>query len=73
MALFVTAHKIEDAAIAKGIITLAKSLGIKVIAEGVETFEQKEFLNKEGCLLYQGYFFSKPLTLEILEKFLLQK
>lgn len=63
---------IEDAAIAKGIITLAKSLGIEVIAEGVETFDQKEFLNKEGCLLYQGYFFSKPLRLEILEKFLLQ-
>jgi EAL domain-containing protein (putative c-di-GMP-specific phosphodiesterase class I) len=63
--------KTEDAAIAKGIITLAKSLGIEVIAEGVETYEQKEFFNNEGCHIYQGYYFSKPLPLEMLEIFLL--
>ncbi len=40
---------------------MAKQLGIKIIAEGVETEEQFEFLKKEGCDLIQGYLFSKPI------------
>ncbi len=50
--------------IVHSIIIIAKSLGLKVVAEGVEDFEQKEILDEMGCDIYQGYLFSKPLTKE---------
>jgi EAL domain-containing protein (putative c-di-GMP-specific phosphodiesterase class I) len=53
----------NGAAIAKTIVSLGKSLGLNVIAEGVETHEQREFLANAGCFAYQGYLFSRPLTL----------
>lgn len=52
----------RNAAIVTTIISLAHSLGIDVIAEGVETIEQIEFLKKKHCLKAQGYYFSKPVT-----------
>lgn len=52
----------DDAAIAIGIIQLAHSLGLKVIAEGVETSEQLQFLRSNHCDEIQGYFFRPPLT-----------
>lgn len=55
---------IEDAAICKAIISLAKSLGMLIIAEGVETQSQLTFLKNESCDVYQGYFFSKPIPAE---------
>ena len=58
----------NDAAIAATIITLAGSLGLQVIAEGVETAEQRDFLANSGCHAYQGYFFSKPLPVREFEK-----
>jgi len=51
----------EDAGIAKAVIALAKSLNLKVIAEGVETKEQKDFLVENGCINIQGYFYYKPM------------
>ncbi|MGK5020517.1 putative bifunctional diguanylate cyclase/phosphodiesterase [Janthinobacterium sp. LB2P10] len=62
-------HDPSDASIAKTIIALAHSLNIAVIAEGVETLAQRDFLARYGCRAYQGYFFSSPLTLTDLEKF----
>jgi diguanylate cyclase (GGDEF)-like protein/PAS domain S-box-containing protein len=54
----------NDAAIAKMIIALAESLGLTVIAEGVEIEAQRQFLATLGCPAYQGYLFSKPLLQE---------
>jgi diguanylate cyclase (GGDEF)-like protein/PAS domain S-box-containing protein len=55
-------HNLEDVGIVKAIITLAKGLNIKVMAEGVETIAQKQSLLKLGCEEMQGYLFSKPLS-----------
>lgn len=52
----------NDAIIVETIISMAKHLNIKVVAEGVETPEQLAFLKEKGCAVFQGYLFSKPLT-----------
>ena len=51
----------HDAAIARAIVVLAQSLGLAVIAEGVETEAQRDFLASQGCPAFQGYLFSRPL------------
>jgi diguanylate cyclase (GGDEF)-like protein/PAS domain S-box-containing protein len=60
----------NDAAIARTIVTLGQSLGLAVIAEGVETAAQRDFLAASGCLNYQGYFFSRPVPLAAFEQLL---
>jgi diguanylate cyclase (GGDEF)-like protein len=60
----------ENSAITKTIITLAHSLGMKVIAEGVETADQLTYLKNFGCEEAQGYFFAKPLNLQLAESIL---
>ncbi|OUS09930.1 diguanylate cyclase [Gammaproteobacteria bacterium 53_120_T64] len=55
------ASNIEDGAICKAIINLAKSLDLQIIAEGVETQEQLAFLQQHDCHSYQGYLFSRPV------------
>jgi len=60
----------DDAAIASAIIGMAQRLKIDVVAEGVETTEQLEFLRKNGCHVVQGHLFSKSLSADALESFL---
>ncbi|MDZ4099178.1 MAG: EAL domain-containing protein, partial [Methylophilaceae bacterium] len=59
----------NDATIANTIITLAQSLGLNVLAEGVETDEQRSFLAARGCTQYQGYYFSKPISAAAFEAY----
>ena len=60
----------NDAAIAGMIIVLAESLGLGVVAEGVESEAQRAFLAQQGCRSYQGYLFSRPLAVAELETYL---
>jgi EAL domain-containing protein (putative c-di-GMP-specific phosphodiesterase class I) len=55
---------------ARYIIDLGKSRGLRVLAEGVESVEQRDFFREHGCQLFQGYYFSMPLPLkDLLEKY----
>jgi EAL domain-containing protein (putative c-di-GMP-specific phosphodiesterase class I) len=57
----------NDSAIAKMVIVLAESLGLSVIAEGVELQAQADFLAHLGCHAYQGYLFSRPVPPNVFE------
>jgi EAL domain-containing protein (putative c-di-GMP-specific phosphodiesterase class I) len=57
----------EDMGITKAVIALAQSLNLEIIAEGVETKEQKEFLVQNGCNNIQGYYYSKPIPADEFE------
>jgi diguanylate cyclase (GGDEF)-like protein len=59
--------KPTDAVIVQTIISMGNSLGMEVIAEGVETEAQRNFLERNGCHAYQGYLFSKPVPIEEFE------
>lgn len=54
-------HSKEDMAISHAVIAMGQSMDMQVLAEGVETAAQLEFLRQHGCQLYQGYYCSKPL------------
>jgi diguanylate cyclase (GGDEF)-like protein len=62
----------SDAVMVRTIIDLAKNFNLNVIAEGVETLAQLNFLKENGCPAFQGYYFSKPVPIEEFEKLLLQ-
>jgi EAL domain-containing protein (putative c-di-GMP-specific phosphodiesterase class I) len=59
-----------DAAIVRAVLSLAQSLGIKVVAEGVETAEQVALLREQGCNLVQGYHVSRPMPARDVPKFI---
>ena len=54
----------KDAAVCKGVITLAREMDLRVIAEGVETREQVETLSRNGCEAFQGYYFARPMAFD---------
>ncbi|MDC3256158.1 EAL domain-containing protein, partial [bacterium] len=55
-------HCTRSVAIAKTILSLGHGLNLKVVAEGVETFEQVEFLRNHGCDMVQGFLVSRPMS-----------
>lgn len=63
-----TADKERGETVVRNTITLAKNLNMKIVAEGIETKEQVEFLEKQGCDLIQGFYFAKPMPVEDFEK-----
>ena len=60
----------EQTTVIRAILSLAHSLGMKVVAEGVETIAQREFLLSIGCNEMQGFFFSKPAPPQDIEQLL---
>lgn len=66
------AERPEDVAIVKASIGLAREFGLNVIAEGAETSEQVDLLAGWGCREIQGFYFSRPLTADVVEPFLRQ-
>lgn len=60
----------DDAAITKAIIAMATSLGLNLIAEGVETRQQRDFLLQNGCNNIQGYFYSRPINAKHMTQFM---
>jgi len=63
----------NDAIIARTIIAMAQNMNLQVIAEGVETEAQKNFLEQNGCSMFQGYFFGKPVAIEEFERQLIER
>ena len=63
-------HDPNDAEIIRAIVAMARSLGLALIAEGVEQQDQLDFLQSQDCHLYQGYLFSKPLPQEAFRQLL---
>jgi len=63
-------HDVNNTAIAKAVIALGHALNLQIIAEGVETVDQADFLRLNGCDLVQGYLYSKPRLPDELNEFL---
>jgi len=57
-------HNKSACTIAQAIIGIGNSLGLSIIAEGIEAVEQHEFLKESDCHIFQGYLHSKPLSIE---------
>ena len=66
--LVATENEVRDQDILQSIVVLAEKIGMSVIVEGVETKKQLEMLISMGCRLFQGYYFSKPLSVEKFEE-----
>ncbi len=68
-----TPRKSDDSAIVRAIIAIAEALGLKVIAEGVETDAQYRFLKQSRCQYIQGYYFYKPMPADALHKIIIDQ
>lgn len=66
--LSATVHEDRSKTIMNSIISMSKQLGLTVITEGVETFEQVLYLKGAGCDMFQGYYFAKPMAVENFEE-----
>lgn len=66
--LSTTTHEDRSKTIMNSVISMSKQLGLTVITEGVETFEQVEYLRGTGCDMFQGYYFAKPMAVENFEE-----
>ncbi|NTV94437.1 MAG: EAL domain-containing protein [Thiobacillus sp.] len=64
-------HDPNDEAIVRAILAMSQSLGLEVVAEGVETEEQRDLLHRYGCRHYQGYLYCKPGPVAAMERFLM--
>lgn len=62
----------QGAAITSAIISMAKSLGLQILAEGIEDKDQLALLKEKGCEVYQGFYFSKPIMAAAFEKLILE-
>jgi len=60
----------HDVVLVDTIIMMAQNLGLEAIAEGVETEQELHYLNARGCTVYQGYYFSKPVSVTTFEEML---
>lgn len=60
----------NDAAVVDAILHLASKMGLRTVAEGVETLEEQSWLSRKGCDAYQGYLFYRPLKLEAFNRLL---
>ncbi len=60
----------DDAAIVSATISMANKMNLCIVAEGIETFEQAQYLRERGCFCMQGYYFSKPLAPENVKNFI---
>lgn len=63
----------NDAVITQAILAMAKTLSLSVVAEGVETLEQSDFLRAHGCTIMQGYYYAKPMPIQELSALLTRK
>ena len=63
----------DDMAISRAVIAMGQSMGMEVLAEGVETQQQLDFLRQHGCNAFQGYFYSRPLPAPAFEALLQQE
>jgi len=61
-------HDSDDVAITEAVLTLGRTLGVRIVAEGVETDEQRAFLEQHACHEVQGFFFSRPVPAETFSK-----
>jgi EAL domain-containing protein (putative c-di-GMP-specific phosphodiesterase class I) len=63
----------HDALLVQTILDIAHQFGLDTVAEGVENNEQLNFLKQKACKFYQGYYYSRPLPLDQLKTYLLNK
>jgi EAL domain-containing protein (putative c-di-GMP-specific phosphodiesterase class I) len=66
-------QSVDAATIAQTILLMGQNLGLHIVAEGVETKHQKEYLQKNGCEVFQGYLLGKPCRITDFEKTITEK